>query len=136
MNKSMSGSKHTDWQKRFNQSFVWQWLPLLILVVAVLVFTITKNIIRNTSSASSHQSDLNIDDTQADEMCHWFCDGLMFCSADVLKDKDQSIQVAVRSACYTGCRKHTGRLSQCSDLMQKGPVDSMAQCDAIRSCLQ
>lgn len=120
------------WTNRFQNSKLWRFLPLLIVAVSILVVTSYKLI---PTEKDGDREQTHYSEADADLLCGRFCDALLYCQADALQGRDEATKLAVRSACYTGCRKHSGKLASCEKIL-RSEKSGPEQCRLLSGCIK
>lgn len=118
------------WDIRFRSSYLWRFLPLLIVVAGTLGVAAFR-ILQQPGVTAGH----SYSEADGQLLCNRLCDGLMYCFNDALEGRDETTKKAVRSACYTGCRKHEEKLVACEPVLRKEQGYSQAFCQSLATCL-
>lgn len=122
----------TQWTIRFQNSKLWRFLPVILIAVGVLAVASYK-LIPTEKGEATVQTHYSKED--ADLLCGRFCDALLYCQADALQGRDEATKRAVRSACYTGCRKHSGKLASCETIL-RNEKSGPEQCRLLSGCIR
>lgn len=130
--KGAQSSDLTKWTIRFQNSKLWRFLPLILIAAGVWAVASYKLIPpeKGEVTVQTHYSE-----EDADLLCGRFCDALLICQADALQGRDEATKRAVRSACYTGCRKHSGKLAFCETIL-RNEKSGPEQCRLLSGCIR
>lgn len=120
------------WTTRFQNSKLWRFLPLLMIAASALGVASYKLIPTEKGEATEQT---HYSEADADLLCGRFCDALLYCQSDALQGRDEATKLAVRSACYTGCRKHSGKLASCENILSNGK-SGPEQCRLLSGCIK
>jgi len=121
-----------QWKMRFQNSKFWRFFPLLLIAVGVLAVASYK-LIPVKEGGDAEQG--RYTESEADLLCGRFCDALLICQADALQGRDEATKRSVRSACYTGCRKHAGKLASCENVL-RNEKSGPEQCRLLSGCIR
>lgn len=126
----MTTDRNKVWRQKFSNSYIIRFLPLILIVIVTVTVAAYK------LSKPKKQNIEFIDERESQNLCNNFCDSLIYCGSDYLKGYSESIIMNVKSACYTGCVKHTDSLFECSTLLKEKSAQTKNDCNQLKECLQ